>query len=990
MIRRIVALGAGVLALAGLLTVSGAPTAVGAPTAPPGFVFRNIPTGLSLGEFMTDFALLPDGGLISVIKAGKVYWATADGSDHRLLATLTVQTSQDLGLIGVSISPGFRTDHKLYTARAVPATGPGTGTYGKFRLSSWTVTVDADGKPTGLASERALFEASADNNAHGLTTVLPAEDGTLWVSIGDNSSYTQVDPLALRALNLDDPHGKILHLNPDGSGVVTNPYYQPGAPGSTRSKVWASGFRSPFRLSLHPVSGLPVVGDVGWNEHEEVDLVQRGGSYGWPCWEGSFHTPGYRELPGCAGVSSNMPIYDYPRSLGNSVTGGVIYTGTSYPEQYRGAYFFADFAANVMWTMTFDDQGRLTRAPENPPFSADMGGPIKFATTPNGDILYGSLHNGVVRRLVWEPGNNAPTADLQTTQDPATRTVSFDGTGSTDPNGDTLTYSWDFGDGTTGTGPTPRHTYPANPESFTARLTVTDPLGATGSAQLVVFPANHSPTITLNAPDPTQRFAVGDTVTASATATDAEDGSLDASLRWSMKLVHCRQLNCHDHPGEESSGPDFSTVFDGHPGDTRLVITVSATDTRGASVRRSFEALPRQVRLTVQSSQPAAFVLGDVTGATSLFTVGQQITVIAPELAVDAVSTFATWADGAPRIRTVTIGTQDLTLQASYLTPIDRRYADDTGLRTALGGPVGVEQISGNLRWRKYERGRIYWTPERGTTEVHGGIAASFEAHGADAGYGIPTTNELPTPDGRGRYNLFTGGKAIYWTAETGARTILGGIKVKWNSVGSEHGYLGYPSTDETLTPGGTGAYNDFERGASIYWSAATDAKIVRMDIRRKWYTLGAQGGFLGFPTTDETATPDGIGAFNRFQGGSIYYSNNTGSWSVRAGIEQKWRGYGAEASFLGYPMTDETATADGVGAYNLFQRGAIYYNPSTGIHELHGGIRLKWSQLGSERSYLGYPTTDEYATSTGARQDFQHGYITWDARTGAVVDHRG
>jgi glucose/arabinose dehydrogenase len=990
MIRRVVALGAGVLALAGLLTVSGTPAAVGAPTAPPGFVFRDIPTGVNpTVDAMTDFAVLPDGSLISIAKGGKVYWASADGGDRRLIATLAVQTVQDLGLVGVSISPGFRTDHKLYTSRAVQATGPGTGTYGKFQLSSWTVTVDADGKPTGLAGEQVLFEASADNNAHGLTTVLAAEDGTLWVSIGDNALFTQVDPLALRSLDLDDPHGKILHLNPDGSGVVTNPYYQPGEPSSTRSKVWASGFRSPFRMSLHPVSGLPIVGEVGWNEHEEVDLVQRGGNYGWPCWEAGYRTTGYTELPGCAGVSSNMPIYDYPRSVGNSVTGGVFYTGTSYPEQYRGVYFFGDYAANKLWTMTFDDQGELTRAPEDPAFASSLDGPVKFATAANGDILYASLWRGVVRRLIWEPGNNAPAADLQTTQDPSTRTVSFDGTGSTDPNGDALTYSWDFGDGTTGTGATPAHSYPESPESFTARLTVTDPLGASGSAQLVVYPANHSPTLELSAPGTDQRFAVGDQVTASAAVSDAEDGSLSDSVRWSMKLVHCRQLNCHDHPGEESTGPDFSTVFDGHPGDTRLVVTVSATDSLGASVRRSFDVLPRQVRLTVQSSQPAAFVLGDVSGATSLFTVGQQVTVIAPELAVDGVSTFAAWADGAPRIRSVTIGTQDLTLAASYLTPIDRRYADDAALRAVLGAPTGVEQISDHLRWRRYANGRIYWTPERGTTEVHGGIAASFEAHGADAGYGVPITDELGSPDGRGRYNQFSGGKSIYWTAQTGAHTILGGIRMKWTSAGAEAGYLGYPSTDETVTPGGTGAYNDFERGASIYWSAATDAKIVRMDIRRKWYTLGAQGGFLGFPTTDETATPDGIGAFNRFQGGSIYYSNYTGSWSVRAGIEQKWRGYGAEASFLGYPVTDETATADRVGAYNLFQRGAIYYSPSTGIHELHGGIRLKWSQLGSERSYLGYPTTDEYATPTGARQDFQRGYITWDARTGAVVDHR-
>src|SRR5262249_31491251 len=159
---------------------------------------------------------------------------------------------------------------------------------------------------------------------------------------------------------------------------------------------------------------------------------------------------------------------------------------------------------------------------------------------------YASLSSGVVRQLVYAPGNNAPTADIRATNDPSTLTVAFDGSGSTDPNGDTLSYQWDFGDGTTGTGNAPVHTYPTSPASFTAQLTVTDPLGASGSAQLTVFPANHSPVLTLNGPDPDRRFAVGDQITATASATDVEDGAgpVTQALHWSVTLVHCQQLSC--------------------------------------------------------------------------------------------------------------------------------------------------------------------------------------------------------------------------------------------------------------------------------------------------------------------------------------------------------------------------------------------------------------------------------------------------------------
>ena len=972
--------------MAALMSVIAQPVQAAPP--PTGFVLRTLQTGVGFGEYLTDFAFLPDSSVLTAVKGGQLYWAPPVG-EPRLLAELDVRTDEDHGLIGISPSPNFRTDRQLYTARGIHSTGPGSGAYGTFRLSAWTVTVDADGNPTGLTDERVLFDASADDRAHGMTTVLAAEDGTLWISIGDSAAYEAVDLDALRAQDLDDPHGKILHIEVDGSGVETNPFFQPQAPDSWRSRVWASGFRSPFRLTLHPTSGVPVVGDVGWSEHEEVDLVQRGGNYGWPCWEGNVRTTGYRELPQCAGVSTVAPVWTYPRTQGNSVTGGVIYTGTTYPEAYRGAYFFGDFAVGMMWTMVFYGQGQLAREPEPAGFATGLGGPTRFATAPNGDIAYGSLHNGVVQRLVYEPGNNAPAANIQVTNNPATRTVSFDGTGSVDPNGDPLTYRWDFGDGTHATGATAQHTYAASPAGFTARLTVTDPLAASGSTQLAVSPGNHAPSLTLTPPPAGRTFAVGDLVTASASATDVEDGSSVAqSLRWTSTLVHCRELACHDHPGAGQSGPNFSTVFDGHPGDTRLVITVTATDSRGATTRRSFEATPRQRRLTVRGEVPADLLLGDVRSSSSEFTVGQRVTIVAPEVALDGVSTFAGWGDGGPRIREVTIGDEDRTLDLTYLGPIDRRYQDDTALRTALGAPTGVEQIGQGLRWRTYANGRMYWTPQQGITEVHGGIAATFEAHNAHVDFGVPTNEESGTPDGRGRYNHFTGGRSIYWTATTGARTVLGGIRAKWESAGAHAGMLGYPSTNETVLADRVGAFNDFEHNASIYWTAATDARIVRAGNRAKWNGLGGYAGFLRYPVTDEALTTEGTGTFQRFQGGSIYYSNATGSWSVRAGIEAKWLGLGAERGFLRYPTTDETSTQDGTGAYNRFQNGAVYYHPVAGIHEVHGGIYQRWAQLGAERSYLGYPTSDEYPVPGGARSNFTNGYIVWLVN-GQVYDRR-
>jgi hypothetical protein len=105
--------------------------------------------------------------------------------------------------------------------------------------------------------------------------------------------------------------------------------------------------------------------------------------------------------------------------------------------------------------------------------------------------------------------------------------------------------------------------------------------------------------------------------------------------------------------------------------------------------------------------------------------------------------------------------------------------------------------------------------------------------------------------------------------------------------------------------------------------------------IRDKWTSLGGPESFLGQPVTDELGTPDGIGRFNRFQGGMIYWTPATGAHEVHGAILQKWEALGFERSFLGYPITDETDFPEG-GKVSVFERGAIYWWPDTGAIELN------------------------------------------------------
>jgi glucose/arabinose dehydrogenase len=972
---------------AGLAVAVPSGVANAAVALPGGFLLQDTPAGLS-GDLLTDFAFLPDQSMLAVGKNGRVNWIPETGQP-RQIKSIPVTASGDMGLQGLAVAPDYATSRAIYTARTAPSTASGSGPYGVLRVSRWTVEVDNAGNPAGLGNEQTVLETSADSNVHGMSTVIADEDGTLWVSIGDSSSYLSVDPQALRALDFTDLHGKVLHIKPDGTGVPGNPYYNASNPGAVAGKVYASGFRSPFRFSLDPQTKQPVVGDVGWGTYEEINVLSPGNSYGWPCWEGPIRTTGYKDLPGCVGVNSVAARWAYPRSSGgvnngSSVTGGVIYQGKNYPADYQGKYFFGDYTSKRLWTMALDS---ADAAPVS--FGSDIGAVVKIGSAPvSGDIVFADIASGNVRRLVYAPGNNPPSAVITATNDPATRKVAFSAAKSTDPNGDELTYEWNFGEGEPATGEVVEHQYPQSPASFTVTLTAIDPLGAKDVSTLEVFPSNHTPVLTVQAPDPNRTFAVGDVIEATATATDPDEQD-PLQVSWSADVIHCRGAdNCHLHPGvRQDNVSKFELSFEGHPGDTRLEITAVTTDSKGASASKTFVVRPKQRRITIQSGVPAEFTIGDEQVTSGLFTVGSSLTVIAPQEAADKVATFDKWNDNSPRVRQVTVPDADVTLPVTYLTPIDRRYNSDAALRQTLGAPSGLEQGDATVRWRTYAVGRLYWSPATGAKAVHGDILLRYLEVGGHQAYGLPKTDELPLPDGRGRYNEFTGDRSIYWTQATGPKMVLGNILLKWRVLGAQ-AFNGYPTTDEMVTPDGIGRYNHFEAG-SIYHYPGIGEWEVHGGIRDKWAALGWELSVLGYPTTDETGTPDGSGRFNHFQHGSIYYHPNVGIYEVHGGIRDKWAALGWERSALGYPTTDETGTPDGNGRFNHFQTGSIYYYPGVGIWEVRGAIRDRWAALGWEKSYLGYPTSDEHDWAGLRRSNFQFGYITWNPVTRAVVDRR-
>jgi hypothetical protein len=214
----------------------------------------------------------------------------------------------------------------------------------------------------------------------------------------------------------------------------------------------------------------------------------------------------------------------------------------------------------------------------------------------------------------------------------------------------------------------------------------------------------------------------------------------------------------------------------------------------------------------------------------------------------------------------------------------------------------------------------------------------------------------------------------------------VGAIGAHYDGLGGGASLLGWPTTAEFPVAGGAGQHFD---GGSMYWSPATGAQEVHGAIRLEWASIGWERGVLGFPLTDELGTPDGVGRFNHFAGGSVYWTPATGAHEVHGAIRAEWAAIGWERSAIGYPLTDELGTPDGVGRFNHFAGGSVYWTPATGAHEVHGAIRSVWAAQGWETGGLGYPTSDEYSVPGGRRSNFAHGSLTWSASTGQVTSGR-
>jgi uncharacterized protein with LGFP repeats len=286
--------------------------------------------------------------------------------------------------------------------------------------------------------------------------------------------------------------------------------------------------------------------------------------------------------------------------------------------------------------------------------------------------------------------------------------------------------------------------------------------------------------------------------------------------------------------------------------------------------------------------------------------------------------------------------------------------------------------------FQHYQLGSIY-SSATGVHPVNAQLQAKWASLGWEAGtLGYPTTDVWCGLVKNGCFQQFQGG-SLYWSPATGAQLVRGPIRDMWGATGWETGWLGYPTSDVVCGLRGGGCFQHYQFG-SIYSSAATGVHPVNAQLQAKWASMGWETGGLGYPTTDVWCGLVNGGCFQQFQGGSLYWTAGTGAKFIRGAIRDMWGATGWEGGWLGYPTSDETCGLRNGGCFQDFQHGAIYSSPATGARIVGWPIQDAWAAQGWEAGAWGYPTANAQAVTGGVSQRFQGGTATWNSSTGTVT----
>ncbi|MEG8278402.1 carbohydrate-binding protein [Streptomyces sp. AHA2] len=438
-----------------------------------------------------------------------------------------------------------------------------------------------------------------------------------------SDGYTPIDERADRnpsfdaqrtSANTNDLRGKILRIRVNADGSYNIPEGNLFAPGTEKTKpeIYAMGFRNPFRMSVDKATGIVYVGDYGPDAggpdpargpggQVEFARITEAGNFGWPYCTGDndpYVDYDFGDKSSGATFDCSAPVNDSPRNTGltelppaqaawipydgNSVPefgngsespmGGPVYreaevdpdSAVKFPSEYEGDFFGGEYGRQWIKRIEQGDDGAVQSISD---FPWDGTQVMDMDFGPDGALYvldYGTgTDNAALYRIENVTGGRAPVAEASAdvTSGHAPLSVAFSSAGTADPDSTDLTYHWDFGDGATSEEHNPSHTYAEN-GTYDTTLTVTDPEGHQGSANVQVVVGNTAPKVNLTLPRDGQLFSFGDKVPFEVTVDDPEDQEIDCSK---VQVTYAVGHDSHAHPITSANGctGTIQTTVDG-------------------------------------------------------------------------------------------------------------------------------------------------------------------------------------------------------------------------------------------------------------------------------------------------------------------------------------------------------------------------------------------------------------------------------------------
>jgi uncharacterized repeat protein (TIGR03806 family) len=317
------------------------------------------------------YAVVEQGGTIRLLDANFTNPSTLlDISAHVLFAG-------EQGLLGLAFDPNVQNNGYFYVnyvstktgGRCAAAIDTQCTRISRFQLNQSSGVFNFTA--VNSATEKVLLEISQPFSNHKGGMLAFGPDNYLYIALGDGGSGG--DPQG-NAQNRATLLGKILRIDPNGSNPYAIPANNPFvSDSSARGEIWAYGLRNPWRFSFDRQTGALWAGDVGQNLYEEIDIITRGGNYGWNAREGNHAYNGSAKPTGAID-----PVWEYDHTQGQSITGGAVYRGNAMPA-LRGQYIYGDFVSGAIWaldTTQFTQQLLLNSSSSPSAFGEDSQGEI--------------------------------------------------------------------------------------------------------------------------------------------------------------------------------------------------------------------------------------------------------------------------------------------------------------------------------------------------------------------------------------------------------------------------------------------------------------------------------------------------------------------------------------------------------------------------------------------------------------------------------------